>query len=486
MADASFRPPRLGVGMVFAPALRPFLERRPDALDLLEVEPQTLWIADDPFAGPFFEFTPGIEMIAALPGAKLVHSVGMPLGGTRAPEPAQMRLIRATAERLGSPWVSEHLSVAGTPHRAAGFLLPPVQTEAGVAQAAANIRAFAEGVGRPVAVETGVAYLRRKPFEMHDGDFLAAVAEEADCGLLLDLHNLWCNEVNGRVPMDEVLARVPLDRVWEVHLAGGEARDGFWLDSHSGPMPAALADRAAEILGSLPDLGALNFEIYDSFLDDLAPGEFDRIVDSLRDLWEGAGRARSDAPPICSAARHPEVPPTAPEAWEEGLTDAVWQDRPERHGWAEDAPALHLYAELARSFRGSMLVRTLPRTIRYLLLRDGAGMTARLERFFTDRPPRLYAPLEAASFADWLRSEGEDDALALALLDYDSAFLAILRHGEARVVRFPGDPAPVFEALAANRLPRCPDGPPWDIEILPDGFTVQDFAASAASFAPRA
>ena len=84
-----FQPPKLGVGMIFSPALRPWLERRFEEatpfLDVLEIEPQTLWFADDAFTGPFHEFRAGIELFQALPGAKLVHSVSLPLGGTRAP-----------------------------------------------------------------------------------------------------------------------------------------------------------------------------------------------------------------------------------------------------------------------------------------------------------------------------------------------------------------------------------------------------------------
>ena len=59
LATASaFEAPKLGIGMIFSAALRPFLQRRPNALDLLEIEPQTLWLADHAFEGPFFEFTP--------------------------------------------------------------------------------------------------------------------------------------------------------------------------------------------------------------------------------------------------------------------------------------------------------------------------------------------------------------------------------------------------------------------------------------------
>lgn len=463
--------------MIFSTALRPFLERRPDALDVLEIEPQTMWLADDAFAGPFFEFTPGIELFAALPGHKLVHSVGMPLGGTRAPDPAQCALIRDTAARLDSPWVSEHLSVAGTPHRAAGFFLPPLQTDAGVATAVRNIRAFADYIARPVAVETGVAYLARKDFEMPDGDFVAQVVRQADCGILLDLHNLYCNQRNGRIRIDDFLARIPLDRVWEVHLAGGVEQDGFWLDSHSGPMPDDLAALSREVLASLPNLGALNFEIFDTFLERTDAGTLDTIVDGLRDLWGRVGRSASDARPG-ALVPGPAGKAPSPALWEAALTQAVWKDEPAAQPHREDDAPIRLYTRLARSFRGSMLTRVLPRALRYLILRERAAIEPLLADYYADVAPRLYAPLEAAAFRDWMEAR-DADPLLRALLDYDAALLRIIREGKAQVVSFPGDPGPVFEALAEKRLPALPAPPVWEIEILPDGFTVNDFTGSA-------
>mgnify|MGYP002654446362 CR=1 FL=1 len=463
-----FQPPKLGVGMIFSPALRLWLERRFEAatpfLDVLEIEPQTLWFADDALTGPFHEFAAGIELFQALPGAKLVHSVSLPLGGTRAPDPAQCALIRETAARLNSPWVSEHLSVGGTPHQASGFFLPPLQTDEGVAIAARNIRAFAAAVGRPVAVETGVAYLARKAFEMPDGDYVAQVVRAADCGILLDLHNVYCNARNGRLDFDDFLARLPKDRVWEMHLAGGMEQDGVWLDAHSGPIPPDLKAMAREVLSELPNLGALNFEIYDSFVAEAGEGVLDRTVDDLRALWEGAGRSVSDARP--AALTLPIGPAPAAELWEKALTTAVWKADPTAQPHREDDTAVALYARLARSFRGSMLVRAMPRALRYLILREQRAVEALLDRYFNDISPRLYAPLEAAAFSDWLR--GDPDRLLRGLLDYDLGLLVTLRDGRAQVVLFPGDPAPVFEALADRRLPLCPDCPDWELELLPD------------------
>jgi uncharacterized protein (UPF0276 family) len=463
-----FQPPKLGVGMIFSPALRPWLERRFEEatpfLDVLEIEPQTLWFAEDAFTGPFREFAAGVELFQALPGAKLVHSVSLPLGGTRAPDPAQCALIRETAVRLNSPWVSEHLSVGGTPHQASGFFLPPLQTAEGVRVAARNIRAFAAAVGRPVAVETGVAYLARKAFEMPDGDYVAEVVRAADCGILLDLHNVYCNARNGRLDFDDFLDRLPKDRVWEMHLAGGMEQDGVWLDAHSGPIPADLKAVAREVLAELPNLGALNFEIYDSFVEKAGEGVLDRTVEDLRTLWDGAGRSVSDARPAAVIPRKGPAP--APGVWEAALTEAVWKADATAQPHREDDTAVALYARLARCFRGSMLVRAMPRALRYLILREGRAVEVLLDRYFTDVSPRHYAPLEALAFSDWLK--GDPDRLLRGLLDCDLGLLATLRDGRAHLVLFPGDPAPVFEALADRRLPTCPDGPDWELELLPD------------------
>ena len=62
---------------------------------------------------------------------------------------------------------------------------------------AANIDAYRKALGRPVAFETGTNYLRDRYGPLSDGDFFSQVRHTADCGILLDLHNIWCNELGG-------------------------------------------------------------------------------------------------------------------------------------------------------------------------------------------------------------------------------------------------------------------------------------------------
>jgi uncharacterized protein len=89
----------LGVGITYSTAIEPLLDRRPELFDVVEIEPQTMWtrVANGP---PHFRVdTDVLDHIARLPGRKLIHSVGTPVGGSVAPDPEQLRLLRAMIER---------------------------------------------------------------------------------------------------------------------------------------------------------------------------------------------------------------------------------------------------------------------------------------------------------------------------------------------------------------------------------------------------
>ena len=255
--------PDLGVGIVYFPGLDALFRANASLVDVIEIEPQTLWRCRA--AGRYEADRDVVAGIAALPQRKLVHGVGCPVGGSVPPEEEQIALFVEAICDFGAPWASEHLSFNRAYGKAgafnAGFLLPPLQTPDGAEAAAASARALATRLPVPFAVETGVNYLRRRDGEMSDGAFVAAVAEDADCGILLDLHNLWANQRNGRQPVREFLSEIPLERVWEVHLAGGFPYAGYWLDAHSGAMPPELAELARELVPLLPNVHAILFEM---------------------------------------------------------------------------------------------------------------------------------------------------------------------------------------------------------------------------------
>ncbi|HMB52522.1 MAG TPA: DUF692 family protein [Thermoanaerobaculia bacterium] len=496
-------PPALGVGVTYFGGLDPVLERCAGKIDVVEVEPQTLWYLDAD--GTYRPDREALDHLAGHPATKLMHGIGFPVGGTRPPDPRQVPPLLDMARALRPPWMSEHLSfnrAAGTTGAGSefntGFLLPPRQNAAGVAAAAASIRAMADALPMPLAVETGVNYLAPRGDEMDDGAFVAAVVEAADCGILLDLHNLWANEKNGRQSVEAFLAQIPLDRVWEIHLAGGEEQDGFWLDSHSGPVPDPLDELAARVIPRLPNLGAILFEIFPAYLESGGLDMLERQIDDLHRLWDRRGRANRPAPrpaaavePVAEAATATPTPETTgptPEEWENAL-GALVVGRPPADDLGRQLaadPGIGVIRKLLGEFRAGMAVRTLKLTCRLLLLDRGQeGVRDLLLSYWRQTPPHLFASAEADGFRRHLAALDLDVPYLAEVLAFESAANATLVDGAARTVAFPFDPLPVLRALGEGRLPDkdlVREGS-YEVELTPDGVAATLHGAAPATAA---
>ena len=353
-----------------------------------------------------------LDEVAGHPQAKLLHGVGQPVGGA-VDDPIEYRpLLRRCVEQLDPAWVSEHLSFnrirgADGPEET-GFLLPPRQVVSGVRVAADDVRAYGRTLGRPVAFETGVNYLQPRADEMTDGEFFAAVAGAADCGILLDLLNLWCNESNGRDRVVDVLECLPMDRVWEVHLAGGMPLSGFWLDAHSGEIPGEVIAIAADVLPRLTSLGAIQFEILPEHVPALGIDGVQAQLDVLQRLWDLRPPRvvevprRDEATPAATpqAAGTPDV--VEVRAWECALTAAVRGEgaADQSHAWVRADPGTAVLRELVGDFRRGALTRTLRYTITALLAGIGRRHTHEvLDSYFAHHAPDSYPAVEADRFA---------------------------------------------------------------------------------------
>ncbi|HVS00145.1 MAG TPA: DUF692 family protein [Thermoanaerobaculia bacterium] len=467
--------PALGVGLTYFSGIDTVLESHGDLVGVIEVEPQTLWYRT---AEGFRIDRPTLDRIRSFPAAKLLHGIGFPVGGVRPPDPSQVPpLLQMTAE-LSPPWMSEHLSfneVEGPDGRfKTGFLLPPRQTRAGVAAAVASIRAMAGAMPVPLAVETGVSYLRRRSDEMTDGEFVAAVVEAADCGILLDLHNLWANERNGRQPVEEFLDHIPLERVWEVHLAGGFEHRGYWLDSHSGPVQEPLLELVRRILPRLPHLRALIFELFPAYVARVGLDFFRPQLEELQRLWDLCG---TRVTPVHVPARSyfgPEEsddPQPSPREWEDTLGALVVGRSPDKPLGAEMAadPGLLVIQELLGEFRASMVAAAFPLTSRYLFLTIGDEEFRKLLReFWRSAPPRPFASDEAAAFGRYLATVLLELPYLQNVLAFEQAVVATLVDGEYRKVPFEWDPLPLLRRLGEGVLPENIDRGDFVIEVTPD------------------
>lgn len=475
---------RPGVGISWTRELEPLLAECPERIEWLEFEPQTTWLV-----------TPGqpprapravLERLLRAPGRKLVHSVAAPVGGAQRPDAHHLALLREAVHALQPPFVSEHLAFNAAHGVCTGFFLPPRQTEAQVRVISDNIRRLQDALGVPVAIENGTSYLRPRSDEMRDGEFIARIAEAADCGLLLDLHNAYANAVNGRQALAELLADLPLQRVWELHLAGGMERDGFWLDAHSGPVPEALWQLVRGLPARLPALQAVIFEMFPTFVAEQGARAVGDELLRLRAWLDEAAAEPSSASPQATHPVPPLVLATEPvahddggDAWEAALTELVTGQSVEADEPAsavrwraalEDEAGVPLLRDLVFSFRASMLVQVLPLTMRLLLANLGPDAVRLVLRdAFAHRAPRLYAALEAEAFAAHVNARGLRVPHFAELVGYELALARTLIDGQPRVVSFGVEPMPLLRALAEGRLPdEVPQAGRFEIELLPD------------------
>ena len=395
----------LGVGIIALGSLDHLWSGIADLVDVVEVEPQTLWLSG---VGAGRHIPP--EPLAWLRGCDrplLAHGVGFPVGGTQGPDPDGVRAAARSARDLDAVHWSEHLAFNAVGDAYAGFLLPPVQTTEAVAAAVSHIRRYQQLYDRPFLVETPTNYLRPVPGDLDDGAYVTAIAEQADCGILLDLHNIWTNERNGRQPVTEYLAQLPLDRVWEVHLAGGFETGGFYLDAHVGAIDPDLLELAARVVPTLPNVRAVIYEAVPASLAAQGAEGLRRVLAGLHEITDlpGIEPVPAGLAQAGGQADHAEQPPGATARREAELlaytTRASDQLSPSDPGAA-------LMRALTDQARLSGLVRHHQDELSALLATLGAQRTeAVLTEFLSASPASSWPEEQSRAFTRWLAGRAD-------------------------------------------------------------------------------
>lgn len=463
--------PTQGVGIVYFPGLDPVIEAGKSLIDVVEVEPATFWhrLRD----GSFRVEPKLLGRLANLPFRKLVHGVGFPVGNLTPTPEAALHAMRTTAETLDTPWISEHLSFNQAPRGSGvvdtGFLLPPIQTPESVMRASDQIQRYQDAVGKPFAFETGVNYLQRQPGEMRDGEFFAAVAETADCNILLDVHNLWCNEVNGRATIADVVADMPLDRVCEVHVAGGSELDGYWLDAHSADIPEPLFGVTTQLVERLPNLRALTLEVMPEFLWKESNGVA-RVVgylQRLNALWQRRGLSHTGAAAIRSyATQKADREACSAADWQRQLATQTQTRRAAGGDSSCRDPGVQIYAELIDKVRAGTFASNLKLTSRFLLLTIGEqALLAILNDYYRSSPPSLFPLDEVSRIGSFLKRRCSGIPHLDELIDTEIASQRTVVDGRPRSVRYSCDPLPFLTALGAGRLPRPGVSGSYEFEV---------------------
>ena len=182
------------------------------------------------------------------------HGVSLGLGGAERPSPARLVALAHLAESLQAPLVTEHIAfvraggeLTGTPRIEAGHLLPVPRTRDALDVLCENVRIAQEALPVPLALENIAALFSWPGEELTEGQFLSELVERTGVRLLIDVANLYTNQINRGEDPAAALDALPAGSLAYVHVAGGVLRDGVWHDSHAHPVPPQVLD----ILGEL-------------------------------------------------------------------------------------------------------------------------------------------------------------------------------------------------------------------------------------------
>jgi uncharacterized protein (UPF0276 family) len=170
----------------------------------------------------------------------VLHGVSMSIGSTDPLNREYLSRLRGLARRFEPAWISDHLCWTGVGGHNLHDLLPLPYTEEAVSWVASRIRQVQEILERTILIENVSSYMAFAGSTMTEWDFLTAVAEQSDCGILLDINNIFVSAFNHRFDPQRYIEAVPVERVVQYHLAGHSDHGAYLLDTHDHPIRAEV------------------------------------------------------------------------------------------------------------------------------------------------------------------------------------------------------------------------------------------------------
>jgi len=164
------------------------------------------------------------------------HGVSMYFGSSGRLNREHLKKLKRLIRRTRTPWISDHLCWGSVDGRYTHDLLPMPYTRAAAKLAAAKIRQARDFLEVPVAVENVSSYAEFHASEMTEWEFLAEVTGRADCGILLDVNNIYVSAFNHGFDPKTYVDHVPMERVAQIHIAGHSRHRKYILDTHDHPV----------------------------------------------------------------------------------------------------------------------------------------------------------------------------------------------------------------------------------------------------------
>jgi uncharacterized protein (UPF0276 family) len=167
----------------------------------------------------------------------------------------------AVAHAMKSPWYADHMFY-GFPASSYVWSSPLPFSRAEVERVAGRAAALQDRLKMPLLHENAFYYAPMPGSEIAEAEFIATMVEKAQTHLLLDLHNIYANAMNFKgYDAWAFLRTIPLDRVIEIHLAGGQQAGDWYHDFHSHAVPEPVWEMLTYVVARAKNLRAVVLEV---------------------------------------------------------------------------------------------------------------------------------------------------------------------------------------------------------------------------------
>ena len=245
--NSTSKRPFLGFGIgLRAEHYEDILEQKPKQIDWLEIISENYMVD----GGKPLYFLDAIRQHYPM----VMHGVSMSLGGTDPLNFDYLNKLKNLINRVQPEWFSDHLCWTGVDHKNMHDLLPLPYTEEAVTHLADRISQVQDFIGRQMLIENLSSYITYSDDAMTEWEFLSAIADKADCYLLLDVNNIYVSSYNHQFDPVEYLEGITSERVWQHHLAGHSNEGNLIIDTHDSDIidPVwSLYEETAKRLGAV-------------------------------------------------------------------------------------------------------------------------------------------------------------------------------------------------------------------------------------------
>lgn len=228
------------VGVGYRPQISSWVLSRPPEIQCIEITAEHFFDVDDQFLS---------TLSADMPS--YVHGLGLSLGTPGPLDRETLEQFARVVEFAQPEWISEHVSFTRTDEVDLGHLNPILPSAENVNVVADHAAEVSSRCGRPIVLENITSYLRLDG-DLSETEFLNRVCERAECGLLLDVTNLFINSKNHGFDARKWLYEIDLKYIVQLHVVGYTVENGRWHDYHCEPLQEELCDLVRDVVAYAP------------------------------------------------------------------------------------------------------------------------------------------------------------------------------------------------------------------------------------------